>query len=118
MPIQHALWLVGSHPQPLTSGKLPSEQLLEDMIVQDPRILSNEWMLIGRQEIKHRPHLITLDRVDCFLFGRWGTIGVLSGSGPRPVNASGAVGVGHDVVGDGEQPGAKRPALTVRRQRR
>lgn len=51
MPIQHALWLVGSHPQPLTSGKLPSEQLLEDMIVQDPRILSNEWMLIGRQEI-------------------------------------------------------------------
>lgn len=51
MPIQHALWLVGSQPQPLTSGKLPSEQLLEDMIVQDPRILSNEWMLIGRQEI-------------------------------------------------------------------
>jgi RecB family endonuclease NucS len=30
---------------------LPSEQLLEDMIVQDPRILSSEWMLIGRQEI-------------------------------------------------------------------
>jgi hypothetical protein len=49
MPIQHALWLVGSQPQPLTNGKLPSEQLLEDMIVQDPRILSNEWMLIGRK---------------------------------------------------------------------
>jgi hypothetical protein len=30
---------------------LPSEQLLEDMIVSDPRILSREWMLIGRQEI-------------------------------------------------------------------
>ncbi|MFA7558336.1 MAG: endonuclease NucS domain-containing protein, partial [Hydrogenophaga sp.] len=51
MPIQHAIWQVGAQPQPLTNSKLPSEQLLEDMIVQDPRILSNEWMLIGRQEI-------------------------------------------------------------------
>lgn len=51
MPIQHAIWQVGQQPQALTSSKLPSEQLLEDMIVSDPRILSNEWMLIGRQEI-------------------------------------------------------------------
>lgn len=51
MPIQHAIWQVGSQPQPLTNSKLPSEQLLEDMIVSDPRILSSEWMLIGRQEI-------------------------------------------------------------------
>lgn len=50
MPIQHVIWQVGSKPQPLTNSKLPSEQLLEDMIVSDPRILSNEWMLIGRQE--------------------------------------------------------------------
>lgn len=35
---------------PLITGKLSSEQLLEDMIVKDPRILSNEWMLIGQQE--------------------------------------------------------------------
>ena len=28
-----------------------SEQKLEEMIVRDPRILSSEWMLIGRQEI-------------------------------------------------------------------
>ncbi|HPK33739.1 MAG TPA: endonuclease NucS, partial [Ottowia sp.] len=51
MPIQHAIWQVGAQPLPLTNSKLPSEQLLEDMIVSEPRILSNEWMLIGRQEI-------------------------------------------------------------------
>lgn len=50
MPIQHAIWKVGSKPAPLTSGRLPSEQMLEDMIVADPSILSSEWMLIGRQE--------------------------------------------------------------------
>lgn len=49
MPIQHAIWTVGAQPQPLAAGRLPSEQTLEDMIVRDPRILSNEWMLIGRQ---------------------------------------------------------------------
>lgn len=51
MPIQHAIWQVGQQPLPLKNCKLPSEQLLEDMIVSDPRILSSEWMLIGRQEI-------------------------------------------------------------------
>lgn len=51
MPIQHAIWQVGQQPAPLTSGKLASEALLEDMIVRDPRILSPEWMLIGRQEV-------------------------------------------------------------------
>jgi hypothetical protein len=51
MPIQHAIWQVGQQPTQLTGGKLASEALLEDMIVRDPRILSPEWMLIGRQEI-------------------------------------------------------------------
>ena len=50
MPVQHAIWQVGDHPTPLNIGRLPSEQLLEDMIAKDPRILSNEWMLIGQQE--------------------------------------------------------------------
>lgn len=50
MPIQHAIWTVGDTPKSLTVGRLPNEQLLEDMIVRDPRILSAEWMLIGRQE--------------------------------------------------------------------
>ena len=51
MPIQHAIWQGGAQPLPLSNSKHASEQLLEDMIVQDPRILSSEWMLIGRQEV-------------------------------------------------------------------
>jgi len=51
MPIQHAIWTVSDIPKPLTVGRLPNEQRLEDMIIRDPRILSTEWMLIGRQEI-------------------------------------------------------------------
>lgn len=50
MPIQHAIWKVGDKPTPLSTSRLASEQKLEEMIVNDPRILSSEWMLIGRQE--------------------------------------------------------------------
>lgn len=50
MPVKHALWQVGDQPTPLASGLLKSEQLLEEMIIRDPRILSSEWMLIGQQE--------------------------------------------------------------------
>ena len=50
MPIRNALWSVGSPPKPLVEAKLPSEKLLEDMIVAAPGILSDGWMLIGRQE--------------------------------------------------------------------
>ncbi len=51
MPIQLAIWKIGKEPAPLSPARLSSEQQLEEMIVRDPRILSNEWMLIGRQEI-------------------------------------------------------------------
>ena len=50
MPIQTALWKVSSRPEPLAESSLLNERLLEDMIVADPRVLSDEWMLIGRQE--------------------------------------------------------------------
>lgn len=50
MPIQHAIWKVGDNPEPLIVSKLTSEKQLEDMIIQCPGILSDEWMLIGRQE--------------------------------------------------------------------
>jgi hypothetical protein len=50
MPIQHAIWKVGEAPVALSTCQLASEQKLEDMIVRDPRILSGEWLLIGRQE--------------------------------------------------------------------
>jgi hypothetical protein len=50
MPVRTALWQIGSQPQMLAESSLSKEQLLEDMIVAAPRILSEEWMLIGRQE--------------------------------------------------------------------
>ncbi len=50
MPIRTALWKVGLQPQPLAESSLDMEQLLEDIIVTAPRMLSDEWMLIGRQE--------------------------------------------------------------------
>lgn len=50
MPIQHAIWTVSGKPLPLSAGRRPYEQKLEEMIVQDPCILSSEWMLIARQE--------------------------------------------------------------------
>jgi hypothetical protein len=50
MPIRHAIWKIAAFPQPLAESSLTSEQLLEDMIVAAPRLLSDEWMLIGRQE--------------------------------------------------------------------
>src|SRR5512136_690938 len=50
MPIKTALWKVGPKPQQLAESSLAKEQLLEEMIVATPRLLSDEWMLIGRQE--------------------------------------------------------------------
>lgn len=50
MPIRTAIWKVGAQPEQLSESSLPKEQLLEAMIVASPRLLSDEWMLIGRQE--------------------------------------------------------------------
>lgn len=51
MPIRNAIWTVDPRqPQQLSEGRLPTERVLEDMIFAAPRILSDEWMLIGRQE--------------------------------------------------------------------
>ncbi len=50
MPIRTAIWRVGPEPQPLAKSSLANEQVLEDMIVAAPQMLSDEWMLIGRQE--------------------------------------------------------------------
>jgi len=50
MPIRTALWKVAPTPQPLAESLLESEKHLEDMIVAAPKLLSDEWMLIGRQE--------------------------------------------------------------------
>ncbi|PSH02770.1 MAG: nuclease [Acidobacteria bacterium] len=50
MPIRTAIWKVALQPEPLPESVLAKEQLLEDMIVAAPGLVSDEWMLIGRQE--------------------------------------------------------------------
>lgn len=50
MPIHTAIWKVATKPELLTESSLAKEQMLEEMIVAAPRLLSDEWMLIGRQE--------------------------------------------------------------------
>lgn len=50
MPIRTQIWTVGAQPAPLKSALLASEQFLEDMIVSAPALLSEDWLLIGRQE--------------------------------------------------------------------
>jgi hypothetical protein len=50
MPVRTALWRVGAEPKRLQEAKLTNERTLEEMIVAAPAILSDEWMLIGRQE--------------------------------------------------------------------
>ena len=50
MPVHTALWKVSAQPEQLREAVLPSERLLEEMIVAQPQLLSDAWMLIGRQE--------------------------------------------------------------------
>lgn len=50
MPIKTHLWKVGEKPQVLAESRLARENLLEEMIIQEPRMLSDEWLLIGQQE--------------------------------------------------------------------
>lgn len=49
MPLQHAVWKVGSPPIALEKSYLDDEDMLEKMIVDNPKIISEEWMLIGKQ---------------------------------------------------------------------
>lgn len=44
MPVKHAIWRVGDHPEPLAAATLANERNLEEMIVRAPRILSSEKM--------------------------------------------------------------------------
>ena len=49
MPIRTVIWKVANQPEPLAESLLLDERLLEEMIIAAPRLLSEEWMLIGRQ---------------------------------------------------------------------
>ncbi|HVB16381.1 MAG TPA: hypothetical protein VNF04_07605 [Stellaceae bacterium] len=50
MPIHHSVWRVADPPSRLLETTLASEQMLEQMIVAAPEIVSDQWMIIGRQE--------------------------------------------------------------------
>lgn len=50
MPIRTQIWTVSAQPALLRNAKLTSEQWLEDMIIAAPALLSDDWMLVGRQE--------------------------------------------------------------------
>ena len=50
MPVKHRLWTVEQNPTQVAPTSLAKERALEDMIVAAPEILSDQWMLIGRQE--------------------------------------------------------------------
>jgi Endonuclease NucS len=50
MPIKHTIWKIAKQPEPLLEVAIASEQQLEEMISARPAILSDDWMLIGRQE--------------------------------------------------------------------
>ena len=49
MPINNTLWLVGEKPEKLDLTSLASEADLEAMIVSEPAILAEHWLLIGQQ---------------------------------------------------------------------
>lgn len=49
MPIEHAIWKVGDTPTRLKDSKLDSEHALEELIFKDMSILSDQWLLVGRQ---------------------------------------------------------------------
>lgn len=44
-----SLWRVGNQPSPVERSSLPSEKILEEMLVANLRILSPDWMLVGNQ---------------------------------------------------------------------
>ena len=51
MAIRHQIWTVGTTPSLLSEARLPSEALLEEMIISQPQMLSDQWMIIGKQEL-------------------------------------------------------------------
>jgi hypothetical protein len=50
MLVNQRIWRVGQPPQRLSESRLTSEQELEEMIIAEPEIVSDQWMIIGQQE--------------------------------------------------------------------
>ncbi|HHQ4552964.1 TPA: hypothetical protein ACSPZ7_001115 [Aeromonas veronii] len=60
MPVKTHLWKVGERPEALQESRLDTEKLLEEMIVQEPKMLSDEWLLIGQQEMTYNSQPLDL----------------------------------------------------------
>lgn len=50
MAIRTALWRIAPQPEQLGESTLQNERLLEEMIVANSKLLSDDWLIIGRQE--------------------------------------------------------------------
>ena len=48
---QRSIWRVGQPPQRLPESRLASERELEEMIIAEPEIVSDQWMIIGQRKI-------------------------------------------------------------------
>jgi len=66
MPIEHAIWKIDESPQRLAESTLRTEQELENMITADVSILSDQWMLIGRQVTTPYNKFIDLLAIDTY----------------------------------------------------
>ena len=51
MPVEQRLWTVDERPIRLEHTALSDEKTLERMILAEPAILSDHWMVIGQQEL-------------------------------------------------------------------
>lgn len=49
MPVEQVIWKLGENPERLKDSKLHAESELEGMIYRDVSLLSDQWLLIGRQ---------------------------------------------------------------------
>ena len=64
MAVQHGIWRIGAKPEALKPVRMETELLLEQQIVQDISILSEDWLLIGRQVKTAFNKLIDLLAID------------------------------------------------------
>jgi hypothetical protein len=64
MAIQQGIWKIGEKPQPIKRVVLESEAILEGQMFADINILSNHWLIIGRQVLTDHGKFIDLLAID------------------------------------------------------
>jgi len=85
MPIEVGIWRLGATPEKLAMSAINSESKLEDAIVQDISILSDQLMLIGRQVITSYGKFIDMLAMD--MLGNLSVIELKKSRTPREVVA-------------------------------